>query len=260
MYSLGLILVALFSFNNAFSEKSGIFDEHKIRSYSPLKGRIKDVLFDVRVEGMLEKIKKSTTITNIDDVYFRVYWYFPDRYRVDIEGLPKGFKVLRSNLRQSVKPYVDLLFAQDLVTQFARFRYTRDSKDKQSFNKIKKNGDLTDVSITFNRNGLMDTITSKSTFTGVKTMFDYSKKSWSDGKFVTDAIKISEKANSITNVKDISIEYTLKNNVGLPEVVNVTEKFMSGVKVINSSKKKIKFSNYVINTGKARNILQGKKY
>lgn len=260
LYSLGLLLVTIFTINNAFSEKVGIFDEHKIRSYSPLKGKIKDILFDVRVDGMVDAVKKSTTLTNVDDIYFRVYWYYPDQYRVDVEGLPKGFKVLRASLRKEVKPYIDLIFSDDLVTQFARFRYSKDSKEKNTYVKMKKESDVTDVSVTFDVNGMMTSIVSKSPFTGVKTELEHSKKSWSDGKFVTENIKITEKTSAITNVKDVSINYGLNSGFGLPSDITVDEKFMSGVKVINTNKKIIKFSNYVINTKKARTILQGKKY
>ncbi len=258
-YSIGLLLVILFSFKQAHSEQIGLFEDHKIRSYAPIKVGVKDMLFDVRVKGILELIKGQTSLTQLDDVYFRVYWYFPDRYKVVVEGLPEGFKVLRNNLKVIVKPYIDLIFSEEVITQFSRYPYVQDQKNKKSYIKKNNENEMGKVSIEFNGNGLLASISSSSRYSKVNTEFGYSKKSWSKGKFVTDTIKISEESKGIESVKDLDVSYGLFSGIGLPEKIKVSESFLRNEKVINENKLEINFTNYVLNSGKARNILQGKK-
>ncbi len=258
-FIFGVFLVVIFSFKQAHSEKIGIFEDHKIRSYSPVKVGVKDMLFDVRIKGIKDLIRGQTAITSLDDVYFRVYWYFPDRYKVVVEGLPEGFKVLRNNLKIIVKPYIDLIFSEEVITQFSRYPYVVDEKEKNSYLKKKTTTDLSEINVKFNKDGLLKVINSKSPYSRISTEFDYSKKSWSKGKFVTDKIIISEISQGIKSVKEMNITHGLISGTGLPESIVVTERFLRDDKEINRNSININFSNYVLNTGKARSILQGKK-
>lgn len=256
-YLFGIFLVITLAYGQALSSTDTIFEDHKLRTYSPLKVGVKDLFFDIRMEGLLNNVKKTTSLTSLDDLYFRVYWTYPDQYRIVVEGLPKGFRMMRNNLRAVVKPYVDLIFSDDFIRQFEKVPFKQSSTDKKTYVKKKdKSTDVSDIQITFDSKGILNKIVSTSPYNKVDTEFDYKLRSWSNGKFVMNKIKIREAANGIVNNKEISIDRELQNGVGLPNSVTIEETLMRKEKVINSTTQKFTFSNYNVNTGKVKKIIE----
>mgnify|MGYP000495326132 CR=1 FL=1 len=117
-FNLSLIVVLILSVTSVFSNNQNIFQDHKLRTYTPLDGEIKDLFFDIR-EPNLEKYVRANTALEPNDVYYRVYWVFPNSIRIRVEGLPnKGFDLLKQTLVAKVKPYVELVLAKNLTTPF----------------------------------------------------------------------------------------------------------------------------------------------
>jgi len=258
-YLFGLLLVITVAYTQAVSSTGNIFEDHKLRSYSPLKVGVKDILFDIRMDGLLNNVKKTTSLTSIEDLYFRVYWAYPGQYRIDVEGLPKGFKMMRRNLKGLIKPYVDLIFSDEFVRQFERVPFKKSQTEKRTFTKKKNSTDVTDINVNFDEKGILTKILSSSPYSKVETEFVYKLRSWSKGKFVMNKILISELSNGIRNKKEIVIDRELQSGVGLPRTVVVEENLVRNKKVINSTTQKFNFSNYVINSGKAARIMKGIK-
>jgi hypothetical protein len=258
-YLFALFLVITLAFSQAMSSTQNIFEDHKLRSYSPTKAGVKDILFDIRMDGLLNNVKKTTSLTSLDDLYFRVYWTYPGQYLIVVEGLPKGFKMLRNNLKGIIKPFVDIIFSDDFIRQFERVPFVKDVNNKGTFVKRKQATDVNDIRVKFDNKGVLEAIVTSSPYTKVNTSFMHKLRSWSKGKFVMNKIKIEELSNGLISQKEIEIERTLQSGVGLPKSVVVEQSLKRKDKVINSSTQKFIFSNYHINTGKAARIMKGMK-
>lgn len=258
-YVFSILLVLVFAIGQAQSSSRNIFEDHKLQTYSPIKAGVKDLLFDIRVEGLVERVKKTTALTNLNDLYFRVYWAYPDQYRIDVEGLPKGFNMLRRNLKATVKPFVDIIFSEDFIRQFERVPFNKDPSGKNKYIKKKDKNDVSEVRVSFNNKGILEEINSMSPYSKVKTVFSHNLRSWSKGKHVVTKVSITQLASGMTDEKDILIERGVFSGVGLPKELVVDQRLKRGDQIINSSKQKYFFSNYNVNTDKASRILRGKK-
>jgi hypothetical protein len=258
-FTFGIFVVVILAISNAFSNNLSIFDDHKLKSYSPTKAGVKDILFDVKLDGLEDYIKKTTSLTDLEDIYFRVYWAYPSQFKVDVEGLPKGFQQLKSNLKSMVKPYIDLIFSDNFVVQFERIPFVKDSKNPNLYIKKSTELDTTSMVVEFDRNGLMNRIISMTPYSKIETTFVNTQRSWSLGKYVVTEIQIKEKVNGLTNHKTITVERELKDGVGLPAKVSLVEKLLNGDKKINENTKNFKFFNFHVNTGKPQRIMKGQK-
>lgn len=254
-FLFGLIAVLFICINNAMSTLS-IFEDHKLQVYSPMKVGVKDLLFEVRIDGLIENIKRTTSITKIDDLYVRFYWVFPGEYRMEVEGIPKGFELIRNNIKAQVKPYVDLIFSEDFIRQFERSPFVKDPKEKNTFIKKNNPGETSDVKISFNENGIMNKIESRSPMSVVLTNFEFKQRSWSDGKYILASVEIQEKASGLVSSRIISVERDVYSGVGLPKSIVVDENVKQADKEISKNQIKIFFSNYHVNEGKAEKFLK----
>ena len=258
-YLFALLLVISFAFNQALSSSQNIFEDHKLQTYSPLKAGVKDLLFDIRMDGLLDSVKKTTSLTSLEDLYFRVYWAYPGQYRIDVEGLPKGFKMLRKNLKSTIKPIVDIIFSDDFVRQFERVPFIKNSNKKRTYVKKKQAGEVSNISVEFNKRGILKTINSSSPYSKFETTFNHKLRSWSKGKYVMDKITIAEMTNGLVSTKVFDVERELQTGVGLPKKVSIEQSLKRKEKVINSTTQNFHFTNFHVNTGKAISIMKGNK-
>lgn len=254
-FNISLIIVLLLSVSSVFSNNDKIFEDHKLRTYTPLAGEIKDLFFDIR-EPNLEKYVRTNTALEPDDVYYRVYWSYPNNIRIRVEGIPeKGFDILKQSLIAKVKPYVELILAKDLTTSLETSVYKKDPKEASRYLRVKSKRELLDLAVTFYSSGQIKTIESKSPNLSTVTAFSYAKKSWSKGKNIISQIVISEGRGTASVKKEIEIDYEKVNTFGLPSTIDTVSYAMNGEKKIDLGKMNLKINNYNINTGKAKKFM-----
>ncbi|MFG1500504.1 hypothetical protein ABMA70_09895 [Halobacteriovorax sp. XZX-3] len=254
-FNLSLIVVLLLSVTSVFSNNSSIFNDHKLRTYTPLEGEIQDLFFDIR-EPNLEKYVRANTALEPDDVYYRVYWVYPNNIRIRVEGLPeKGFDLLKQTLIAKVKPYVELVLAKNLTTPLEMSAFKKDPKNNSRFIRVKDQAELLDLSIELYSSGQIKEIESSSPQLHTKTSFSYSKKSWAKGKSVISQISISEGRGASSILKEIEIEYEKFGTFGLPSNIEAVSYAITGDKKVELGKLDLKIQNYQINTGQAKKII-----
>ncbi len=254
-FNLSLIIVLLLSVSSVFSNTSKLFEDHKLRTYTPLGSEITDLFFDIR-EPNLESYVKANTALEPDDIYYRVYWAYPNNIRIRVEGLPEnGFKLLKQTLIAKVKPFVELVLVKDLTTPLENSAFKKDVKTANRFVRVKGKNELLDLELELYPTGQIKEIESKSTNLITKTQFSYSKKSWSKGKTVISQIVISEGRGGASVEKEIEIEYDKVGIYGLPSKI-ITKSFaINGDKKIDLGKMDLEIKNYQINTGQAKKII-----
>lgn len=258
-YLFSVFLIAMIAVSQVLSSSSNIFEDHKLQTYSPMKVGVTDLFFDIRVDGLLEKVKKTTALTDLEDLYFRVYWAYPDQYKIVVEGIPVGFKMLKRDLKNQVKAFVDLIFLDDFVRQFERVPFIKDPKSKKSYIKKMSKSDVGDVKINLNNKGIIEEINSMSPYSRIKTTFEHNLRSWSKGKYVMSKVSIKQNTSGMVSEKNIDIERSLYSGMGFPKNLTVEQKLKRGEQVINSSSTTYRFTNYNINTGKSAGFMKGEK-
>ena len=242
-----------FSPINAQSEVSD-FD---LISYNPVKVGLKDFYCELRVEGLTEQIKKEYVTLKInDEIYYKVYWMYPGKVDLVVEGLPKGFDQLKAKLAALVINRLDFIVPQDLSTKMRGYKLTKkgsmyegvDPTNKRPVNKIE---------ISFNGEGVLKHYKSYSPLGFQNSDFSYGKKSWSKNKWVLE--KIVAKAIQGPQVTETVTEISYDNFAGFGMPTSIDVDTTQRVSAPGKSEKKIeregetelKFSNYQINVNVA---------
>ena len=254
------ILVAIISINiniHGF-ESSDAFKNHKNRSYYFKNYGVKNLFFEIRVEGMIEEVKKSTSISIIDDLYFRVYWIGPSTFKYVVYGLPEGFKQLKESLKNKVKPFIDIVFNDSLHKVLIRGKFVK--KDLKSKTYVLKNTERStfDVEVSLNSKGILKEIMSKSTGVKKTSNFFYSIKSWSKGKYVLDKIKRITYTRKREYIEKILMTRKVIDGIGFPQAISIENERAFEKKVVKLGTMNLSLSNYNLNTKIPKKVIFGK--
>ena len=266
------IFVLILAWNEVYAAKIEELEQFEIRSYTPQLNGAKDLVFEVRVDGLKEILEKNLVVGKLNDLYFKVYWMAGTEkqaaeFRVEVEGLPKGFKEVRDDLRQLIKGKLDFVVPEKISDRLKDYSL---KIEPITDGKLLKAIDETytfavpEIDITFDKSGRMKLLETKLATNAVKTEFFHSPKSWSNNKLVLDKVtSISGvPGSSLTILNDI--EYANVNGFGLPSKLTVkniveyttqaTEKEKSKI-LKKETTSLIRFSKYEINTGKATRFI-----
>lgn len=265
IFSFVLVYLALF---NAFAQtKVEELEQFEIRSYTPQLNGAKDLVFEARIDGLKEIIEKNLVVGKLNDLYFKVYWQHPNDFKVEVEGLPKGFKEVRDDLRQLIKGKLDFVIPEKISEKLQPYTLKIEPITE---GKLLKAIDETytlavpEIDITFDKTGRIKFLETKMSSSAVKTEFFHSPKSWSKNKLVLDKVQSISgfPGNAMIVVNDI--EYANINGFGLPSkltIKNIIEYTTPATKTEKAKVQKkettsvIKFTKYEINTGKANRFI-----
>ncbi len=259
---LFLIFLSVFSIN-AFTLPE-IIKEFDLRYYDPQNFGLKDLVFDVRISNLADFLNEQKSFGKVKDIYFRVYWMYPDRYKVEIFGMPDGFKEVRSQLIDLVRLRMDYVIPKKFSDRVKHYEIS-----------MKKNGSGTyyvgkdkihempfyEINIWFDDAKLKRYRTYGASGSS-DTNFDMSVKSWSHNKYVIDKMEVKS-FEGMQRTKTINkFVYESYDGIGLPkEIIVSLDQEMNAAEDIKEDKNKrkmnstIEFSNYKINKGIAKNYL-----
>ncbi len=239
-----------------------------IRYYDPSNYGLRDLVFEIRMTNLVETMKQRLQIKDLVDVYFKIYWMYPGKYKVDVEGLPAGFNEIKNELKTMVKNRLDFVIPQKLSPKVRSY----DLKSKKS----KKGTTIVGTDKTHTRavNEIRLSFDGGGKLTGFKTMspmgvnsseMKMSAKSWSHNKWVVDRLVVKAiQGIQMTEIRH-DVKYENVDGFGFPNKVEVktTRKLVKPKSVKDKSdelelKTEVLFSKYEVNTGKAqRYITQG---
>lgn len=261
-------LLLIFAVGNIHAQsKIDELEQFEIRSYTPQLNGVKDLVFEARVDGLKEIIEKNLAVGKLNDLYFKVYWQHPNDFKIEVEGLPKGFKEVRDDLRQLIKGKLDFVIPEKISDRLQPYTL---KVEPITEGKLLKAIDETytlavpEIDITFDKSGRMKYLETKMSANAVKTEFFHSPKSWSNNKLVLDKVQSISgvPGNAVIIINEL--EYANVNGFGMPAKLNIknvieyttaatkTEKAKVQKKETNSV---IRFSKYEINTGKASRFI-----
>lgn len=241
---------------------SEVIENFDLRSYDPVRNGLKDLTCEIRLKGLTERLRKELVSLKIPgEVYYKLYWLYPGKLDIVIEGLPKGFNELKNNLKNLVVNRVDYLIPQKLGKRLRSYKMTTKSVKNGL---LVKGEDPTNtkavnrIELMFDGDERLLSYKSYSPLGFQQSTFEYGKKSWSKNKWVLE--KSFAKTIQGPQVTEIETEIDYGNQVGFgfPESIEIeTTQYVvaPGEKEKKQERKGetvLTLSKYKINSGEAQ--------
>lgn len=257
-----------YSLNISATSTPAEIENFDIKYYDPANYGLKDLVFEIRMTNLVKTMKQRLNIKDLADVYFKIYWMYPGKFKVDVEGLPLGFKEIKAELKTMVKNRLDFVIPQRLSPKVRSYAL-KSKKSKRGTTIVGTDKTHTravnEIRLSFDGDGKLTGFKTMSPM-GVNTSkMKMSAKSWSHNKWVVDNLLIkSIQGIQMTEINH-KVEYENVDGFGFPKNVKViTSRKLVKPKSQKDKKGKlelqteVKFSKYEVNTGKAqRYITQG---
>jgi hypothetical protein len=266
---LSVLLIAI-SFASFAQEKIEELEQYEIRSYAPQKTGVKDLVFEARIDNLTEMLQKNLSLGKLTDVNYKIYWVSPSQYRIDVQGLPKGFDEVKSDLIQLIKGKLEFVLPESFSEKFKGYTLKAEPiADGKLIRAIDATYTMAvpEVDIVMDKTGQLKTVETRAPLSAVKTEFVHSPKSWSNNKLVLDKITLTSNQGGAKVTSTNDIDYMNVNGIGFPSKIAI--KNVAEMKVPATAKEKektvknetgtvIRFSKYEVNTGKALRKLSEK--
>ncbi len=221
------------------------------KSYTPRIKGISDLVVDVESDKIKNQLNELKTLGHIKKLVFKIYWTAqPERFAVEVIGLPEGFKEIKDDLRINVAKVFEDIIPVPLEKKFASFELTRKvpknviAKDKNTL------APISSYELVFDANDRLEQVIANRPVGEMNTKYVYERTAFSDGKWVNKSQEtiIKEAGQQVTIRKEVS--YQAIGGMGFPTNIQVSTKMTSDAGS-NESSEDFKFSNYQINKGDA---------
>ena len=243
-------------------------EQFEIRSYSPQKQGLTDLVYEIRMDNLTEMLNKTQTLGKLTDVHFKIYWMNPDKYKIEVLGLPKGFQEIRNDLTTLIKGKLEFVLPETFSKKFEGYTLKAEASPEGKLIKAvdeKYNMQTSEIDIIFDRSAVLKSIETKAPMSVVKNSFTYSPKAWSNNKLVLDKVVSTTRQGTSVATTTNTIEYLSVGGLGFPSkiiVKNVQEGTIPAngkekeKKVKNENGATLRFSKYETNTGKAQRFME----
>lgn len=264
-----IVLLIICLFNNVIfaQDKVEELEQFEIRTYTPQKNGVADLVFEARIDNLTEMLAKNLVIGKLVDVSYKIYWIAPSQYKIDIHGLPKGFEEVRSDLTSLIKGKLEFILPEKFSEKLKGYNLKSETKgDGKLIRAIDPTYTMAtpEVDIIINKAGELKSVESKSAMSLVKSDFSYSPKSWSNNKLVLDKMVQSSRQGSTLLTTTNTLEYININGIGFPSKITVKSVSETVVPATPKTKEKklrnetgtiVRFSKYEVNSGKAQRFI-----
>ncbi len=255
MKNLLVLLIALIFMGNCYADSVSdrLVRKTDLTAYSIYKAGVKSLSFKMVVQGLLENLNKRKNLGKLKELYFTVDWRYPQKLKVKVHGLPKGFKELKEQLKMAVYARLPLIFPVEKVKMLQGYKLKYDKKSGiiRAKDPTGKRA-LLEVNLKILDSGKLVYVEGIGVAGSQKTSYEGKKTAWSKDKFVYDHVTIEILAKGHKSVVDHNIKFIGVRGVGVPasiksvtKVVNLkdkSEKILSNVETV--------FTDYVINGAK----------
>ena len=194
----------------------GLMENFDLKSYSPIKNGLKDLSCEIRVKDLTKEIKKDLVDLKVKgEIYFKLYWLYPGKFELNVEGLPDGFEILKSKLKGLVVNRLDYLIPSELSKKTRAYKFTSKKVKRGTIlygNDPTNTLAINKIELKFDNSEKLKTYKTYSPLGFQSSSFDYEKKSWSKNKWVLKEVKAKTVQGPLVTEIDTVINY--ENNVG----------------------------------------------
>lgn len=228
--------------------------------YSLKSKGIKEFVVDIESSQFTKQMNDLQTFGKIDELVFRVYWtHVPERFAIEIIGLPEGFKEVKEDLKMNMMKFLEYLIPIPTEKKFAGYSFS--TKGQREITAQDTSG-LAPISKYIIKFDALDKIVEIQGERPVGTLVmkpEYAKEAFSGGRWVLKEQTIeSTEAGQNLKIQNI-FDYILHDGIGvLSQFRVVTEqKALASKTVANTTTDTLVFKNYKINTGEALKYFLG---
>jgi len=264
---LAIAFVLLMFNTNLFSQE--MLTDFEARLYRPQKNGLKDLVFDMRVEGIKEILDQTTALGKKVDVTFTVYWNFAaNAMRIEAQGLPRGYDELELTLKSLVKDKIDFVLPVDLNSKFNNWKFKFNKNGEDFIGLVDgevSNNPFQMFQLIFDKSSKLKSTLSMQNNLVTKINYFYEAKELSGNKFLLNKLESITGSPGNSNKMTYEISYKKMSGFVFPEKMklrNETE-YLAGFNkqkkpVVKKSEKitTIQFSNFHINSGKAQRFFE----
>jgi len=243
---------------NAFSDiqKIEYFDN---QYYHPEEFGLRDLVFKVKISGLEEELTSEKIFGKVENLYFQVFWMYPGKFKIEVNGIPKGFDNRVEMLRQMIKTRMDFVIPQKLAPQMRVYTFTsKVDQNQKIFNGEDKTGKTPqrEIQLIFDSKDRLKNMGSL----GVNiSKLKMDKKTWSKDRWVlTELTSEVTNLNNVTTTMSHKFNYLEENGFGLPETIIVNTNYKAlGVEAKTKNIESIyTFSDYQVNTQRAKKTIE----
>ncbi|MCK5883658.1 MAG: hypothetical protein KAG61_08220 [Bacteriovoracaceae bacterium] len=275
--TLAFLILFPFFLGNSYADMRSeeVIKRYDIGYYHPERYGLRDLTFDVRIQGLTDKLNQQMIFGKLSDVHFKVYWMMRGeateqnfKYKIMVIGMPKGFKEMKKGLKQMVATRLDYVIPQMLIesikeysTEYSKNRYggiitCSDRTHKKATDKME---------IFFDRKGRMTRYATYSPAGRTDTTMSMSAKAWSKNKWTVDRLTVKKHQGIQTTEMDYIFKYEKVGMYGFPKTITVITKHMlsrttgpKGARLMQEISTDLSFSGYLVNQGIAKSVIIGK--
>jgi hypothetical protein len=271
IFTLFLVLSGplLFASENEKLEK--LFQLNEVYTYQASRFGLRDLVVQIKIEDLTKLLNDKMIFGKLDNVYFKLYWQFPQKIDVEVIGLPNGYKEVKSQLKQLVYNKLELIFPSPLR------QFVKNYKMKWFKNSGEKNGQkvyfidpsgllaIREMTMTLSDQGLLSELVTVHPLLTNHATFKYMVRPCSQNKYLLESYVVKGVVSTGSEEVQTNINYGSIENLCLPsEVKSVTKQVLSvdREKKLDEQKRELimifRFEKYEINTGAATAYLKNK--
>jgi hypothetical protein len=246
------IILTIISFSSFAQDPAVYINNFDAKVYSLKTKGVQDFVVDIESSKLTRQINEQKIFGKIDQVTFRFFWTAkPERFALEIYGLPEGFREIKEELKMSILSQMDSILPLDTLKRFAGYKIS--AAGGKEFMATDSTGlaAIPSFRLKFDEQDKLIQIVGEKPFGSVVTAIEYSKDSFADGKWVIKAIQTMSKENGQTFSLKKQLSYGSTQGIGVVESVNIhTEQKLdeSNAKPL-IFEESLTFKNYKINSG-----------
>ena len=246
-----------------FSVSHASIKNFESKYYNPIDHGLKDLVFEVEIPNLKNTIKEQFKISNLEDIYFRVYWIHPDIYRIEVNGFPDGFTQLKKSFVQQIYPQMEYVIPEKYSSILEGYELkTIKEKDVTIIIANDKSGmkDINEMRLLFDNNGKLKKTTVLNPLGIFTSDYNMTTLKLSHGKFIiSKKDTISTKGIFITTI-NVNVNYDNFKNFVFPKMLTSITKLQSKGKnkkarTLRRKSLQMNFRNYIINQGVAKKYI-----
>ncbi len=257
------LLAIIFIIQTTYANE--ILNQFDQDQYSPAKYGLKDLVFEIRVDGIEKDLKERFALNKLDDPRYKVYWLSPGRIEIEVLGLPPGFSSLKQELKKLVFERIEYVVPQDLSGRLRGYRF-EDKKLKNNLTQLVGKDEtntkpISQIELVLAPGGIIKSLKTYAPSGSQLAKFNVAQKKWSHSKNVVERVEVVGVTGIQKNTVITEINYVSKDGFGFPGEIK-TKSTIEAMTNTNSSAKnenqaRLIFSDYQVNTGQAQKFFMG---
>lgn len=244
-----------------------IIKKFDVSSYRPQDKGLKELVVQVEISNLTKQLNDQLIFGKLKNVYFKLYWVYPNQYEVEVIGLPNGFMEIKNELKTLVASRLDIIIPSMLEKKFEGYNLklvsdkTKDQIIATDSTQMKL---INEVRASFDKEGKLISFTNHKPMVVEESELSLIKKGYSENKWIIDEISVKVNEGMQTTFIKTKIDYSSIEGYALPikisshtKQVLVQEQDKKPVeREVDSS---VEFKGYKLNSGEASSFLKKSK-